>query len=80
MRNLRSGSGGSVRYPLLLDRAHSTSVIGTTGTQVMVADVFVGRNNSVTYLAYDRNGTGISAIITLDCVSASQYKTANGLV
>ena len=53
---------------------------GTTSTQVKVADVFVGGNDSVTYLAYDHDGTGISAIITLDGVSASQYKTANGMV
>ncbi|MCE2832725.1 MAG: hypothetical protein LW709_12050 [Oxalobacteraceae bacterium] len=49
-------------------------------TQVKVADVFVGGNDSVTYLAYDHDGTGISAIITLDGVAASQYKTANGMV
>jgi hypothetical protein len=44
-----------------------------------VADVLIGGNDSATYLAYDHDGTGISAIITLDGVSASAYKTANGL-
>jgi len=52
---------------------------GTPSTQFTVADVLVGGNESTTYLAYDHDGTGISAIITLEGVSASAYKTANGL-
>ena len=63
-----------------MNHFNTGAVIGTTSTQVKVADVFVGGNDSVTYLAYDHDGTGISAIITLDGVSASQYKTANGMV
>jgi hypothetical protein len=41
--------------------------------------VLVGGNNNATYLAYDYDGTGVSAIIVLDGVAASAYKTANGL-
>ncbi|MFM8462711.1 MAG: hypothetical protein ACKOA0_01200, partial [Burkholderiaceae bacterium] len=52
---------------------------GAPSTQFTVADVLVGGNESTTYLAYDHDGTGISAIITLEGVSASAYKTANGL-
>ena len=58
---------------------NTASASGTTSAQTKVADVFVGGNDSATYLAYDYDGTGISAIITLDGVSASQYKTANGM-
>ena len=63
-----------------MNHFNTGSATGTPSTQFKVADVFVGGNDNVTYLAYDHDGTGISAIITLDCVSASQYKTANGLV
>ncbi len=63
-----------------MNHFNTGAVVGTTSTQFKVADVFVGGNDNVTYLAYDHDGTGISAIITLDGVSASQYKTANGMV
>ncbi|NDC07916.1 MAG: hypothetical protein EBZ75_01025, partial [Oxalobacteraceae bacterium] len=62
-----------------MNHFNTASASGTTSAQTKVADVFVGGNDSATYLAYDYDGTGISAIITLDGVSASQYKTANGM-
>jgi hypothetical protein len=58
----------------------NTSTPTGTVTPPLVADVLVGGNDQSTYLAYDHDGTGISAIIVLDGVSASQYKTANGMV
>ncbi len=60
-----------------IDNFNTTSS-GTTSSQP-VAEVFIGGNDSQTYLAYDYDGTGISAIIVLDGVSASAYKTHNGL-
>jgi hypothetical protein len=63
-----------------MNHFNTGSATGTPSTQFKVADVFVGGNDSVTYLAYDHDGTGISAIITLEGVAASQYKTANGMV
>lgn len=56
----------------------NTTAGGTTTSQP-VAEVFIGGNDSQTYLAYDYDGSGISAIIVLDGVSASAYKTHNGL-
>ncbi len=61
-----------------LSNFNTTTSSGTT-TATPVAEVFIGGNDTATYLAYDHDGTGISAIIVLDGVSASAYKTANGL-
>ncbi len=58
---------------------HFNTTTGTTTTPQPVADVYVGGNTHATYLAYDYDGTGISAIVVLDGISASDYKTANGL-
>ena len=64
---------------LAMSHFNMVSGTGTPSTQLKVADVLVGGNDSATYIACDHDGTGISAIITLDGISASQYKTANGL-
>ena len=61
-----------------LSNFNTATTSGTT-TAPPVAEVFIGGNDTATYLAYDYDGTGISAIIVLDDVSASAYKTANGL-
>jgi hypothetical protein len=61
-----------------LSNFNTTTSSGTT-TTTPVAEVFIGGNDTATYFAYDHDGTGISAIIVLDDVSASAYKTANGL-
>jgi hypothetical protein len=62
-----------------MNHFNTGAATGTPSTQFTVADVLVGGNESTTYLAYDHDGTGISAIITLEGVSASAYKTAHGL-
>lgn len=58
---------------------HFNTATGATTTPQPVADVFIGGNANATYIAYDYDGTGISAIVVLEGVSASDYKTANGL-
>jgi hypothetical protein len=70
---LDSFTGGAIGH------FNTTTPSSTTSTPAPVADVLVGGNNNATYLAYDYDGTGVSAIIVLDGVAASAYKTANGL-
>ena len=72
---LDSFTGGAIGH---FNTTTSGSTASTT-TPTPVADVFVGGNDHATYLAYDYDGVGISAIIVLDGVAASAYKTANGL-
>ncbi|MFN5354018.1 MAG: hypothetical protein ACK5BB_08525 [Burkholderiaceae bacterium] len=62
-----------------INHFNTGQVTGTTSSLNTVADVLIGGNDSTTYLAYDHDGTGISAIILLEGISASAYKTANGL-
>jgi hypothetical protein len=62
-----------------INRFNTGQVTGTTSSLNTVANVLIGGSDSTTYLAYDHDGTGISAIIMLEGISASAYKTANGL-
>jgi hypothetical protein len=62
-----------------INHFNTGQVTGTTSSLNTVADVLIGGNDSTTYLAYDHDGRGISAIIMLEGISASAYKTANGL-
>jgi hypothetical protein len=62
-----------------INRFNTGQVTGTPSSLNTVANVLIGGSDSTTYLAYDHDGTGISAIIMLEGISASAYKTANGL-
>ncbi len=59
----------------------NTSTASTTGTSTAtpVADMLIGGNDRATYIAYDYDGVGISAIAILDGISASSYKASVGL-
>jgi hypothetical protein len=69
---LDSFTGGAIGH-------FNTTTSATTTTPTPVADVLVGGNNNATYLAYDHDGIGVSAIVVLDGVSVSSYKSSVGL-
>ena len=66
---LASFTGGAIGHFNM-----TTSTTTGTTSPTPVADVLVGGNNSATYLAYDYDGTGISAIVVLDGVAASAFR------